>query len=855
MTAPILYRRRLVNAIENSNNRLIYVYGPAGYGKTLVIRQWADEQEKPLVWFDGFATSSISELVTAIIDAIKNAIPDLNEKLANLVVPNEVDESFISHFYSIISKNRQGFNFVVENAEIIRKSHNEIARKLILDLPVNVSLIVIFSAVPKSSFTRELGLERFTVISPTDLEFTAEEFKQLALQVSPKIKESEMEDIFTLTGGWPAGVHLVLTELETSSNPREVVSLIRKSGKKKFATMANRILALLSDEQQSLLSKLSLLPIIDSSAAFAVTDDDDAMRKLTVISQETVVLRQASYNPPSFILNPILRSFLIENLQSDSDFQSKSEKVLEYLISSGDVRNAAKVLLELGSVKRLASFLKEESVTRTIDASIQDSIVRSAVQEIRDWIPVSQWISENGDIAREILSFYAEILSGNFTLADSHLSSLQDVLSDIDKKLAELWSVDMLAMKTISLYSRGRLQEAFDLAMQAFGKSQEMKAIRRHHQVTYLQIALWSSVICDDDEKIRKIQSILESDFMKDSLKNRNSMTQSMHALIAAHQGRITEAKNLNVVPISSLTHEYYEGFFSNFGVKMAESLVLAEAGDIQGSLAVLSQALVSSRKSKNYPMSIALLGRISYMQVLLGDSERALDCISEAREIINKNLLSEELHESIDIWETRVRYLLKDYERSQELMKRSSTSYLMRAFAAAIQINENPKKALEIIETFDLDNPRQKLTYHLFRAHIFSDNPSGQLAEVRKAVEVGSKHGYFNHFLTQRSDVIQQYISLAAESPTAFNERLARAAGERLNEMMVGNQQSGQSLTRREADILRHLATGLPLKEIASNLNISKNTIKTHLRNLYKKLGAEDRKDAVEKGKKLLKV
>jgi ATP/maltotriose-dependent transcriptional regulator MalT len=855
MTAPILYRRRLVNAIENSNNRLIYVYGPAGYGKTLVIRQWADEQEKPLVWFDGFATSSISELVTAIIDAIKNAIPDLNEKLANLVVPNEVDESFISHFYSIISKNRQGFNFVVENAEIIRKSHNEIARKLILDLPVNVSLIVIFSAVPKSSFTRELGLERFTVISPTDLEFTAEEFKQLALQVSPKIKESEMEDIFTLTGGWPAGVHLVLTELETSSNPREVVSLIRKSGKKKFATMANRILALLSDEQQSLLSKLSLLPIIDSSAAFAVTDDDDAMRKLTVISQETVVLRQVSYDPPSFILNPILRSFLIENLQSDVDFQSKSEKVLEYLISSGDVRNAAKVLLELGSVKRLASFLKEESVTRTIDASIQDSIVRSAVQEIRDWIPVSQWISEYGDIAREILSFYAEILSGNFTLADSHLSSLQDVLSDIDKKLAELWSVDMLAMKTISLYSRGRLQEAFDLAMQAFGKSQEMKAIRRHHQVTYLQIALWSSVICDDDEKIRKIQSILESDFMKDSLKNRNSMTQSMHALIAAHQGRITEAKNLNVVPISSLTHEYYEGFFSNFGVKMAESLVLAEAGDIQGSLAVLSQALVSSRKSKNYPMSIALLGRISYMQVLLGDSERALDCISEAREIINKNLLSEELHESIDIWETRVRYLLKDYERSQELMKRSSTSYLMRAFAAAIQINENPKKALEIIETFDLDNPRQKLTYHLFRAHIFSDNPSGQLAEVRKAVEVGSKHGYFNHFLTQRSDVIQQYISLAAESPTAFNERLARAAGERLNEMMVGNQQSGQSLTRREADILRHLATGLPLKEIASNLNISKNTIKTHLRNLYKKLGAEDRKDAVEKGKKLLKV
>jgi LuxR family maltose regulon positive regulatory protein len=855
MTTPILYRRRLVNAMENSNNRLIYVYGPAGYGKTHVVRQWADEQKKPLVWFEGFATSSISELVTAMIDAIKNAIPDLNEKLTNLVVPNDIDEGFISHFYSIISKNRQGFNFVVENAEVIRKSHNEIARKLILDLPVNVSLVVIFSAVPKSSFTRELGLERFTVISPTDLEFTAEEFNQLARQVSPKITESEMEDIFELTGGWPAGVHLALTELETSLNPKEVVSLIRNSGKKKFATMANRILALLSDEQQSLLSKLSLLPIIDSSAAFAITDDDDVMRKLTVISQETVVLRQVSYDPPSFVLNPILRNFLIENLQSDNDFQSKSEKVLEYLISSGDVRNAAKVLLELGSVKRLTSFLKEEYVSRTIDMSMQDSIIRSAVQEIRDWIPVSKWIAEYGDIVREILSFYAEILSGNFLLADSHLHSLQDRLSERDKDFSELWSVDLLAMKTISLYSRGFLQEAFELAIQTFDKSLEVKAIRLYHQATYLQIAVWVSVINDDDEKIRRVQSLLESNPVKESLGNRTSTIQSLRALIAAHQGRISEAKNLVVRPRSMANQQFFGGFFGDYGARIAESLVLAESGDIQGSHEILESAFEAANKSKNFPLAIALLGRISYLQFLSGDPETALKNISEARSMINDNLLSEELHFSIDFWEARVRHLTNDHARTQELIKRSNQTYLMRAFSAAIQINENPKKALELIETFDLSYPKQELTYHLFRAHIFSDNPSNQLSEIRKAVEVGSKHGYFNHFLTQRSDVIQQYLSLAAEFPTAFNERLARAAGERLNVMMVGNQSSGQSLTRREADILRHLATGLPLKDIALNLNISKNTIKTHLKNLYKKLGAEDRNDAVEKGKKLLKV
>ena len=252
--------------------------------------------------------------------------------------------------------------------------------------------------------------------------------------------------------------------------------------------------------------------------------------------------------------------------------------------------------------------------------------------------------------------------------------------------------------------------------------------------------------------------------------------------------------------------------------------------------------------------MAIAALGRQGYLHVLLGRNSEAITQIATARDLITFNNLSPELHDAVDIWEARVQYWLRDDRRVEELLSRSSASYLMRAFKAGIHINSNtPKKALEITETFDLKIPRQELTYYLFRAHIFFDSDSAQLREVSKAVEVGSKHGYFNHFLTQRSDVIQKYITLVAQSPTTFNERLARAAGERLNEMMVGNQE--QALTRREADILRHLATGIPIAQIAINLSISKNTMKTHLKNIYKKLEVSGRVEAVEKGKKLFKV
>ena len=59
------------------------------------------------------------------------------------------------------------------------------------------------------------------------------------------------------------------------------------------------------------------------------------------------------------------------------------------------------------------------------------------------------------------------------------------------------------------------------------------------------------------------------------------------------------------------------------------------------------------------------------------------------------------------------------------------------------------------------------------------------------------------------------------------------------------------QKLTKRELEILNLLVTGQTLTSIAKGLHISQNTMKTHLKNLYRKLEASDRHDAVEKSKK----
>jgi LuxR family transcriptional regulator, maltose regulon positive regulatory protein len=60
------------------------------------------------------------------------------------------------------------------------------------------------------------------------------------------------------------------------------------------------------------------------------------------------------------------------------------------------------------------------------------------------------------------------------------------------------------------------------------------------------------------------------------------------------------------------------------------------------------------------------------------------------------------------------------------------------------------------------------------------------------------------------------------------------------------------EALTRSEARVLRYLPTNLSTREIAAELYLSTNTVKTHQRHLYQKLGASSRTEAVERARAL---
>jgi LuxR family maltose regulon positive regulatory protein len=60
------------------------------------------------------------------------------------------------------------------------------------------------------------------------------------------------------------------------------------------------------------------------------------------------------------------------------------------------------------------------------------------------------------------------------------------------------------------------------------------------------------------------------------------------------------------------------------------------------------------------------------------------------------------------------------------------------------------------------------------------------------------------------------------------------------------------EPLTEREREVLRHVSGMLNTAEVASEMYISVNTVKTHLRSIYRKLAAAHRAEAVRRARQL---
>ena len=122
----------------------------------------------------------------------------------------------------------------------------------------------------------------------------------------------------------------------------------------------------------------------------------------------------------------------------------------------------------------------------------------------------------------------------------------------------------------------------------------------------------------------------------------------------------------------------------------------------------------------------------------------------------------------------------------------------------------------------------------------------SAQLdSETVYSVVAAGAQGYLSKYA--EADEICDAIAAADRGETVLATEVQSALATQIQREAEASR--GPSLSEREGQVLRLIAEGCSTPQIGARLHLSPATVKTHLQNLYEKLGVSDRASAVAEG------
>lgn len=207
-------------------------------------------------------------------------------------------------------------------------------------------------------------------------------------------------------------------------------------------------------------------------------------------------------------------------------------------------------------------------------------------------------------------------------------------------------------------------------------------------------------------------------------------------------------------------------------------------------------------------------------------------------------------VEEVVDALEARLRMASGDLERVVEILDGLPPTpqvAVMRARVALVR--HDPDAAERYLGDLVGGDVRTVLLRSLISARIAAARGDDVARDehLLAAAKVGAREGFCAAFLELAIELMTELRALAEERGQ-LRPLLVRL--DHYVAAMVAGMPHEQSLSQRELGVLRYLPTRLTNREIAAELDITTNTLKTHLRSLYRKLNVSSRDEAVRQGR-----
>ncbi|MFM6940711.1 MAG: response regulator transcription factor [Candidatus Planktophila sp.] len=718
----------------------------------------------------------------------------------------------------------------------------DIAVKLIEQFPTNVHFIAIRRDEIPEIYSTCASRGPIKVISSSDLRFTEEEIETYASNAG-LVLTTESRKIIRGANGWPSATSLLRAHLQSKNPHGDLMSLI-SSESEPLRALALIVTKNLEPKVINLSRRLSVLENFTLEIAQEVLGKDYSFELIHAIAQKGEIFTEARSPQGGYVFSPMVRQVFLENLRSSPTEKLKiHQRLISYFEREGSPSLAIDHAFEAGDTRKISQLFPDAARIKQAKGQGGDLL---------------RWAKFAGDTSPEGELKKSTVRAAGY-LAELDFGSLYSEISKIKLLASQSQSPDFYQQfaegaTAFGGLTLGKFQEV-EISVSASRAGSRDCYLGVDDQINLLRVLATKRYIWNESDGVEEVFEKSQELGTKTSLYTSHVFLVSIQAMHLHQRGEYRRAYEVANVALEQ-HHKY--GFVANHGPLDAMFVIarcLFEFARPQEALVILDQIRNLSSQWKQWHWYLTADKHIIEFLSYNNNQQEGLIRIKNSRDFISTIDVENHLSEFIDINEMAVRRRLLDFNRLEKLVNRAPKIRDTQQYKMAVDEHFGRKSLNEEAKKLSEKTPRDLIWKHLMDVSLHVDAEHIALPAMRKALQVGAEVGARETFLRQRDEMANYIIKVANDFPTVYNEELATAMAVRIRERGAAMTSAQRALTKREQEILRQLSTGRTLTVIAAELHISQNTMKTHLKNLYKKLGAEGRHDAVEKAKATFRI
>ena len=852
---------------------LTLVSALAGFGKTTLVSDWLQGSRSTAGWLsldpaDSEPRRFLSYLVGAVGEAL--AEPGPSEELGALLRTPQLPpvETLLTPLINELSRRAAKLVLVLDDYHVI--DHPEIHAMvdlLVERLPPGARLVIATRTEPPLALPRMRARGLLREVRAEDLRFNSDEIAAFLAEVMELAVEPPQAAVLAeRTEGWIAALQLAALSLRGQDGVETLLDGLSDTHRYVFDYLAGEVLAGLAPDEVDFLLAASVSERLSAPLCEALTGYRDAQGRLEALEADNLFVVPLDGHRSWYRFHHLFRSFLekqLEKRKSETERCELHRRACDWFRARGLVDEAVQQALAARDRQRTLDLL-EEHVEDRFRAGDVGTVVRWFDALEPDWAASRPRLAVDRGLALFLVLRWQE-------MAESLEISKRLLAEDAEAASEQELAGKQAALESFLATTRAEPELAARLARRALDLLPEGDVLLRSGAAVNLGSALIAS---DAYEEARPI--------LREAVRGSRAIGDRLSVVVAGHLegqiefvlGRLQGALACyrRTSEMVSPNGDCADPFTSLLLAGEAE--VCLEWGELDRARELAEQAVEASANGAFPVATVRGLMALAGVHRSRGKVAQATEAVSRLEQLLaSANLvrwgLMSETHRA-RIWCLEAR--LFDNRQAKARLARFADEHRLleagdvgsrllpdmpkeAALACAVRLllmRGESDRALEMLAALRAEAEakgwlRARIETWLLEAQARRQDGEGARAALRQALELAAPESYVQ-VVADEGPWIGGLLGspaspLLADLPADYRARLSSALG------LGGAAEAGalpELLSAREVEVLAAVSEGLSNIETGRRLHIAASTVKKHLENIYGKLGAHNRLEAV---------